>query len=141
MFELLLDKHITVPPERVFLAFTDEDLLSAWFTTQARVDLRVGGEYRNADGDRGRYLAIAPPQLLVFTWDNPAHCPRSEVLIRFTPEGAGTQLELKHSKLESAEAVEHMRPGWMWALDNLKLFLETGRTVSYDEWLKPRKPA
>ena len=138
MFDLTLEKHILAPPERVFLAFTDADLLSAWFTTQARVDLRVGGEYSNADGDRGKYLAIAPPELLCFTWDNPGHCPHSEVQIRLTPERGGTQIDLKHYKLSSVDGVEQMRPGWGWALANLKLFLETGQTVSYDEWLKRR---
>jgi len=136
MFELLLEQKIGVAPERVFLAFTDADLLSAWFTTDAQVDLRVGGGYRDADGDRGKYLAVAPPELLCFTWDNPSYCPQSEVQVRFTADKAGTHVELKHYKLDSAAAVEQMRTGWEWALDNVKLFLETGATVSYEAWQK-----
>ncbi len=130
---LVLKKQISAPQERIFEAFTHAELLSTWFTTQAKVDLRVGGRYSNADKDEGVFLEIVRPSLVRFTWENADHCPGTEVRIEISREGLVT---LTHSKLASEEHVVGMRSGWSWALDNVKLFLEAGRTVGYEEWLK-----
>ncbi len=130
---LILTKEITATPERVFNAFTKPELLSKWFTTNAKVDLRVGGEYSNDDKDKGVFLESDPPHLLRFTWDNADHCPGTEVRIEISSDAAVT---LTHSKLASEEHVKGMRSGWSWALDNVKLYLEDGRTEGYEEWLR-----
>jgi len=48
---LRLNRVIAAPPERVFAAWTTPDAIKVWFgpadcrVLDARVDLRVGGEY------------------------------------------------------------------------------------------------
>ena len=50
-------------------------------------------------------------------------------------------VRLLHRELKSAADVDHMREGWQWALTNLKLFLEEGRTITFEEWQQlPSKP-
>lgn len=65
-------------PERLWLAWTTEAGLAAWWwngwpTTTYTVDLRVGGSYRITSepqriGVHGQYLEIVPLQRLVSSW-------------------------------------------------------------------------
>jgi uncharacterized protein YndB with AHSA1/START domain len=137
--EVKEERLIRADSDSVFVAFTDEKLLSTWFTSHAKVDLRVGGEYSNGDHDRGIYLKIDRPRRLRFTWENPQHCPGTEIDITFDQAGDRlTTVTLRHRNLGSEEYAAHMRSGWAWALDNVKLFLETGQTVSYEAWQSQR---
>lgn len=134
---LHLNRTIKTSAEQAFRAFTDPGQLSRWFTTRAVVDLRVGGSYLNADGDCGKYLEINPPTQLTFTWDNPEHCPGSILTLTFDDAAPGQVLvKLLHHDLKSEDEVNHMREGWEWALTNLKLFLEEGKTITYEDWQK-----
>lgn len=126
--------------ERTFAALTDPAILSIWFTSDAKADLRRGGRYANADGDRGEFLILDPPKHVAFTWENPAHCPGTEVGIRLSPAHDGTTVvELTHSGLASEADVADMRGGWSWAVDSLKSFLETGRPIAHEDWLRSRR--
>jgi uncharacterized protein YndB with AHSA1/START domain len=76
------------PARAVFDAWTSEDVIRRWWhaehdweTTEAEVDLRVGGVVRvvmrnpHADlqyGGGGRYTEIEPPTRLAFTWTGTA---------------------------------------------------------------------
>ena len=132
---LHLHRTIKASAAEAFRAFTDADLLSHWFTTRAEVEARKGGRYRNADGDQGEYLEVNPPHQLTFTWDNPQHCPGTIVTLTFRDVAKERVLvRLLHRELKSAADVDHMREGWQWALTNLKLFLEEGRTITFEEW-------
>lgn len=136
---LHLESAIAAPRAEAWRAFTDAGALSTWFTTGAEVDLRPGGAYRNGDGDRGEFLAVEAPRHLRFTWDNPGHCPGTVVDVSFEEAGdGGTLVRLAHEGLESAEAAGHMREGWEWALANLGLWLEEGRTVTFEAWQAAR---
>ena len=140
-FRLHLHRTIKATAEAAFRACSDAELLARWFTTRAQVDLQTGGKYSNADGDCGTYLSIEPPHLLSFTWENPRHCPGSIVTLTFRDVARGRMLiRLLHRDLKSADEVNHMRDGWQCALTNLKLFLEEGKTITFEDWQKlPRK--
>lgn len=134
-FEVNVSRTIPLPRARAFRAFTDATSVSTWFTTKATQDVRVGGAYRNADGDRGTYLAITPPRRLRFTWDNPEHAPGSVVEVTFTPKDRGrTTVRVTHGRLADRRAVEGMRVGWTWALASLATFAATGRGLPYATW-------
>ncbi len=134
-FRLHLHRTIKTSSAEAFRAVTEAELLSRWFTTSAEVDLRKGGQYSNADGDQGKYLEVDPPRQVTFTWDNPGHCPGSVVTLTFRDAAKGRVLvRLLHRALKSADEVNHMREGWQWALANLKLFLEEGRTITFEDW-------
>jgi uncharacterized protein YndB with AHSA1/START domain len=79
--DLVLERTIPVPPERVWAAWTQPDLLMQWFTpapwktVAVDIDLRPGGRcvttMESPEGDRypnaGCYLQVEPNRLLVFT--------------------------------------------------------------------------
>ncbi|AKU91092.1 SRPBCC family protein [Vulgatibacter incomptus] len=118
--ELLVRKNITVAasPERAFEVFARE--MGSWWPLPTHhigaaeaVDVVVepfaGGRWfeRGADGiecDWGGVIAWEPPHRLLLAWELDAewkHDPsvRSEVEVRFVPEGGGTRVELEHRKL------------------------------------------
>jgi uncharacterized protein YndB with AHSA1/START domain len=137
---LHLHRTINASAERAFHACTDPEALSQWFSRDAQVDLQKGGAYSNADGDSGAFVEIAPPNRVTFTWDNPEHCPGSIVTLSFRDASRERVLvRLIHRDLRSEEEVNHMREGWQWALANLKLFLEEGRTITFEAWQQQRK--
>jgi uncharacterized protein YndB with AHSA1/START domain len=134
---LELVKIIASTPAETYLRFTDPVHVSRWFTTRAQADLRPGGRYSNADGDQGEYLELEPPHRVKFTWDNPAHCPGTQVEVTFSPTaGDKVKVVLIHALLKSSDDLEDMRKGWSWALESLKSYLETGKPIQYEEWLK-----
>lgn len=138
--ELKVDRNVAVDCEQVFAAFTQADHLSRWFTKDARVDLRVGGRYSNADGDKGEFLEIDPPNRVRFTWDNEKHCPETEVDVSFECAADDrTRIRLVHSGLASEKAVAEMREGWTWALDSLASYLETGKPITFENWQQTRR--
>lgn len=132
---LTLTKTVRTTPERAYRALTDPKDLSTWFTKDARVDLRVGGRYSNADHDTGEYLELDPPNRLKFTWDNAEHCPGTVVEITVTPlDTEHVEILLSHTRLASEAHVDDMKLGWSWALDSAASFLETGKPISFEKW-------
>ncbi|RPI17425.1 MAG: hypothetical protein EHM58_09345 [Ignavibacteriae bacterium] len=134
--ELTLEKQINCPVSSVYKAFTDAAVLSQWFTSNAKVDLRVGGRYSNDDNDEGKYLEIQPNKLVKFTWDNKNYCPGTEVSVFFNGGDKTTDVTLIHHNLATEKHVNSMKSGWTWALANVKLYLEEGKKIGYEEWLK-----
>src|SRR3954468_21888453 len=79
--ELVLTRLIDAPPDKLFRAWTDAELLKRWFaplpytTPVAELDVRPGGAnfivMRGPDGqdlpNRGIYLEVVPNRKLVFT--------------------------------------------------------------------------
>jgi uncharacterized protein YndB with AHSA1/START domain len=79
--DLVLERTIPVPPERVWAAWTEPELLMQWFTpapwktVAVDVDVRPGGRcvttMESPEGDQypntGCYLQVEPNRLLVFT--------------------------------------------------------------------------
>ena len=79
-----MERTFQAPAERVFDAWTSEEVLRRWWhaehdweTTEAEVDLRVGGDVRVVmrdpdkdveHGGGGRYTEVDPPHRLAFTW-------------------------------------------------------------------------
>ena len=81
---LRMERTFEAPAQAVFDAWTSEEVIRRWWhaehdweTTEAEVDLRVGGAVRvvmrnpHEDveyGGGGRYTEIDPPRRLAFTW-------------------------------------------------------------------------
>jgi uncharacterized protein YndB with AHSA1/START domain len=144
---LTLERTFAAPAERVFEAFTNEEVMRRWWhvrphwdTPEARVDLRVGGEVRvrmydpdkdTIYGGRGSYTEIDPPRRLAFTWvwddvrenDQPVE---TKIEIDFTETEGATKVRFTHRDLWAEEAVSDHEDGWSGCLDNLALVLESG---------------
>jgi len=128
-------------PNRIFRALTEPDQLNAWFTQDAKVNLRVGGNYSNRDGDKGRFIDIIPNERLRFTWDNPSYGTDSIVEILLKKVRRRTVVTLIHSgfkKREDFEEYASKTSGWNWALENLKAHLEHRKVLDFGEWLKKK---
>ena len=79
--DLVLDRMLDAPREKLWRCWTEPELLKQWFcpkpwhVSEARLDLRPGGEFftvmNGPDGERfdnnGVYLEIAPGERIVFT--------------------------------------------------------------------------
>jgi uncharacterized protein YndB with AHSA1/START domain len=137
---LRMERTFRAPAQAVFDAWTSEEVMRRWWhaehdweTTQASVDLRVGGEVRvvmrnphdGAEyGGGGRYTEIDPPRRLAFTWiwdDNPT---RTLIEIDFEERDGATTVRFTHSDLWDEAAVRSHEGGWSRAMDNLERMLE-----------------
>lgn len=125
-FALDLQRTVRATPAGAWAALTRAAMWNRWFTRGARLQARPGGRYSTRDRDRGTFLVVDAPRRLVFTWDNPDHCPGTRVEIRLAPRPPGrVTLRLSHLSLASRGQLEEMRAGWSGALDNLKRLLES----------------
>ena len=134
---LKLERLIAAPPERVFAAWTQPELLNQWSSPPGisieggDLDLRVGGLWRvmmrAEDGSTreafGTYREIIPPKRLVYThaWHvGGATTPETVLTVEFRPEGTSTRLLLTQTGFESPESRDGHRIGWSSSIDNLE---------------------
>ena len=139
-FEVSVQRTIGTTVKKAFEAWTEPKILNKWFTTKAKVDLKVGGKYSNSDKDKGECKVIVPGKRLRFTWENEEHCPDTVVEVTFTPQKGGkVAVRVTHFLLKNTRQRDEMKSGWSWALDSLKTHIETGKKLKYENWLKDKK--
>jgi uncharacterized protein YndB with AHSA1/START domain len=142
---LRIERTFDAPAERVFDAWTSEEVMRRWFhanaawdTPVAEVDLRVGGALRLVmrdpaegveHGANGRYLEIDRPRRLAFTWvwDRDGRETLIELDFEEEPDGA-TTVHLTHSGLVDVEAVRDHDDGWTKCLANMERALAEAGT-------------
>jgi len=143
-----VERILHAPPDRVFRAFLEPDLLRQWIAPsdlhvdQVTVDPRVGGRIdvwhsRNGVSTgkfEGVFVKIDPPRELVYCWAFVGTEPEKEgeyfdtlVTIRLRPEPKGrTHVYVVHEKLEELKrgaphVYVRLVPGWTECLGNLEL--------------------
>jgi uncharacterized protein YndB with AHSA1/START domain len=136
-------RRIPATPEAVFAAWTDPAQVKAWFgprgmtIDEASVDLRAGGLHhtvmRDAAGKTWRnpmvIEQVEAPRLLVLRVPSGSDCPvvGSVGTLRFTPEGAGTRLEVAWHHPTEEQRAQHeamgFAKGWGETLDKLTAHL------------------
>jgi uncharacterized protein YndB with AHSA1/START domain len=140
---LRIERTFRAPAEAVFDAWTNEEVLRRWWqaergweTSEAEIDLRVGGVVRvvmrdpdkDVDhGGGGRYTEIVRPTRLAFTWIWDDDTRRTLIELDFEETDGMTTVSFSHSGLWDEEAVRSHEGGWGRMLDNLKRTLETAR--------------
>jgi uncharacterized protein YndB with AHSA1/START domain len=133
---LRLEREFHAPPDAVFDAWTNPEVLRRWWaagpdwdTPLAEVDLRVGGRYRltmrnPSAGDEhtiaGEYLDVRRPDRLVYTWAWEPAGQRSEVTVDFVADGDRTRVVITHAGLDTDESRAQHEHGWNACLDNLR---------------------
>jgi uncharacterized protein YndB with AHSA1/START domain len=137
---LRIERTFQAPAEAVFGAWTSAEVIRRWWqaergweTSEAEVDLRVGGVVRvvmrdpakgEDHGGGGRYTEIEPPSRLAFTWIWDGDTRRTLIEIDFEEADGATTVRFVHSDLWDEEAVRSHEGGWGRILDNLARTLE-----------------
>jgi uncharacterized protein YndB with AHSA1/START domain len=141
--ELVINRIIDLPPEKLYRGWTDPELMPKWFapkpwtTSAVSVEVRPGGAnmitMRSPEGqdfpNAGVYLEVVPNEKLVFTdaytsaWQPSAH-PFMTVILTFEDLGGGKTnytARVLHWTAEDREKHEAMGfyPGWNQCLDQL----------------------
>lgn len=133
---LRLDRTYDAPAEAVFDAWTSEAVLRRWFhagadwdTTEASVDLQVGGALRvvmfdphkeASHGGGGHYTEVDRPRRLAFTWVWDGETRETLIEIDFEEVEAGTEVRFTHSNLRDLESVSSHEFGWNECFANLQ---------------------
>jgi uncharacterized protein YndB with AHSA1/START domain len=146
--ELVFTRVINAPPERVFAAWKDPELLKQWWgtadmtTPSCEIDFRPGGAFRalmrTSDGAdypmRGVFLQIEEPSLIVFTdgyeegWI-PTPDPFITAFFHFEPLEGRTRLVARVLHWSAAERKRHedmgFAVGWGGSVDKLARLVES----------------
>ena len=133
---LRMERRFQAPAQAVFDAWTSAEVMRRWWhvehdweTTEAVVDLRIGGAVRvvmrdpHNDveyGGGGQYTEIDPPNRLAFTWIWDGNDTRQLIELDFEEADGITTVRLTNSGLWSEEAVRSHEEGWTGALENLE---------------------
>jgi uncharacterized protein (TIGR03086 family) len=133
--------HLPVSADEAFALITDPERLRRWQTVAARVDLRIGGEYRwtvtPGHHAAGTFQEIEPGKRVVFTWGWESGMDlapgASTVTITLEPDAEGTSLRLVHDGLTAEQAAAHAE-GWNHYLDRLVAEASTPAGAGPDEW-------
>ncbi|MGE5740918.1 MAG: SRPBCC family protein [Candidatus Aminicenantes bacterium RBG_16_66_30] len=146
---LIIERVFDAPRERVWMAWTDPDLVKRWwgpkgFTSPVcRISLRVGGSYflcmRSPQGknycNSGFYREIVPLERIVVTASfadekgnivsatsygmGPGWAREMLQTMIFEESGGKTKLTLSHAGIPAGEDMKNAREGWSQSLDKL----------------------
>jgi uncharacterized protein YndB with AHSA1/START domain len=134
--DLRLERTFDAPPEEVFDAWTNPEVLRLWWaadpdwdTPEAEVDLRRGGRYRltmrdPASGEEytveGEYTEVERPTRLAYTWSWIGNPTDTFVTVEFRAAGEdATAVVVTHADLPSDEELAQHEHSWQACLDNL----------------------
>jgi uncharacterized protein YndB with AHSA1/START domain len=124
---LRIERTYNAPIERVYDAWTSEDVLRRWWRTErdwtadAQIDLRVGGAVRvvmrdpatgQEIGGGGLYTEVEPPARLAFTWLWDGQTTRTLIEIDFSERDGVTTVIFTHRDLWDEQAVREHEDGW-----------------------------
>lgn len=145
---MTIDQSVFIPvdPDTAFALITEPERLRRWQTVAARVDLRVGGDYRwtitPGHSAAGTFTEIEPGKRVVFTWgwEGPAapDADASTVTITLEPGEGGTTVRLVHEGLSGESAAGHSE-GWTHYLGRLVALSTTG-DAGPDDWAAAPDP-
>jgi len=146
-YELTLTRLIDAPPEKLFRAWTEPELMKEWFTPRpwttpvVETDVRPGGSsyvlMRGPDGEefanRGVYLEVVKNKRLVFTdaytsaWQ-PSGKPFMTAIVEFESEGGKTRYTARALHWSEADRDAHLKmgfhEGWGKAADQLEALVK-----------------
>lgn len=139
---MLYDKTVILPvdPDTAFELITQPERLRRWKTVAARIDLRLGGEYRwtitPGNSAMGTITEFEQGKCLVYTWgwDGSTDLPpgASKVTLTLEPVSGGTSVRLVHEGLTDEQLPGHAE-GWDHYLDRLVQYATTG-DAGADPW-------
>jgi uncharacterized protein YndB with AHSA1/START domain len=133
-------------PQRVFDVLTQPKHLNKYYTKDVHIDLQVGGKYSNADGEAGKFVKVAVPRQLVFTYTHSRLGFDTEVDIWLEPSRplGWTRFRLVHKGLDpqkiNPETHAWMTARWQFLASALKGYLGRESAQSFANWQTLQKP-
>ena len=137
---LRIERTYRAPIRAVFEAWTSDEVIRRWWelehgweTTEAELDLRVGGAVRVVmrDPDKdieygggGTYTEVEPPTRLAFTWIWDGDPRRTLIEVDLEEADGATTVRFTQRDLWDEEALRSHEEGWTKILDNLERMLE-----------------
>jgi len=119
-------KSIKASPKKCFAAFADAAALNAWFGPKHDVDMRDGGHWRNADGNRATIKKVNAGKNIRLVAEDKALTLPTPVEIKFEAKGASCTVMVAIERLQTRAEADGYRRAWSAALDKLKAHLEAG---------------
>ena len=136
MTKITVEKNINASRQVVWNTYTNpEDIVhwnaasDDWHTTNARVDLRVGGAFSSRmeakDGSfgfdfAGTYTKLIPHQCLEYTFGDRV------AQVSFTDTPSGTNVKIVFDA-ESTHSIEQQQSGWQAILNHFACYVEAKR--------------
>lgn len=128
--DLVITERIAASPEAVFAFLVEPEKLVRWIGNAVDVEPEPGGKFAVTVGDNvasGHYVAVEPPNRVVFTWGWQDHAEvppgSSTVTITVTRAGDESVVELRHAGLPGGSDDEHKK-GWSHILPRLAAIIE-----------------
>jgi uncharacterized protein YndB with AHSA1/START domain len=117
-------KSIKAGAKDCFAAFTTAKSLDAWFGPKHDVDLRDGGHWRNADGNRATIKKVnAGKNIRLLCEDENLSLP-TPVEIKFEDKGNKCTVMVSVERLQTRAEADGYRRAWGEALGRLKASIE-----------------
>jgi len=139
--------YIAADADTVWNGLIDKELTGLYWGHHNVSDWIVGSKWEHvrADGSNiidvhGRVLEIEPPHKLVVTWNGPEGSKSQEphpslVTYELVALGPDTKLTITHARLNDGSVMHRgVTQGWQALMSNLKTLLETGKTLSENQW-------
>ena len=118
-------KSIKASPADCYTAFVSAKSLDKWFGPKHDVDMRDGGHWRNADGNRATIKKVnAGKNIRLLAEDEGLTLP-TPVEIKFTPNGDKCTVMISIDRLQTRAEADGYRRAWGEALDRLKVHVES----------------
>ncbi len=121
-------KSIKASPKDCYAAFATARALDAWFGPEHDVDLRDGGHWRNADGNRAAIRKVTAVKSIRLIAEDEGLTLPTPVEIKFTPNGKNCTVMVSVGRLQTRAEADGYRRAWGEALDRLKAVVEAPRT-------------
>ncbi|HTT97208.1 MAG TPA: SRPBCC domain-containing protein [Rhizomicrobium sp.] len=131
MTDILHKLRIDAPPERVFEAISTAEGIRQWWTRDAQMDTRVGGEgafcfYNRRFRPAVTITALTPPAHMAWHVAEGAWPGRS-IAFDLTPDRGGTILKFAHRGYpEANDLLASANTRWGFYLVSLKCYMERG---------------
>jgi uncharacterized protein YndB with AHSA1/START domain len=119
-------RSIKASPQACFAAFSTGKALNAWYGPKNDIDLREGGQWRNADGNRATFKKVNPGRNIRFVAEDDGLSWPTPVEIKFEGSGPKCTVMVAIERLQTRAEADGYRRAWSEALDRLKAFVEAG---------------
>lgn len=129
---IVIRRELDAPPERVFAAWTEVELLNQWFGCATDMlweihswEVEAGGLLHvslDFDGNpyevRGRFVEVDEPNRLQYEWE-----AGQVITVTIEANGAGTTMTVEHAGLPDEAMEEIVTGGWSASTIQIKAVL------------------